>query len=938
MPTNHAGSKPRRHVRLPHVLATIAAIVGGSLINAAAPDVAQSQISSHSVRPPFSSGTPHVTQARLPKAPVQVEMPPPPPMKIVPGMEEVLVATGPVTDAEGKDLDAALKEFHDAPAKAGKDGDFTDYSKPLLAFIATHPKSNWNAALHANLGFGYFHAGYYSRAFNELGRAWQLGRNATSPQAHILIDRAVGELAKMHARVGHGAELDALFADIGKRPIAGPGAHLIESARAGLSAFRHDPGSSYLCGPKALKNVLIALKGSKKQIKIADDAKSGPHGFSLPQLAALASKTGLKYQLIHREPGQPIPVPSIINWNVHHYAAIIGERDGVYFVNDPTFGFDGGSTAMRGKAIDAEGSGYFLVPDGVAAKYPKNGWRSVSAKSEEARAVYGMGSAPGVFQGSNTPCASQTQTGFPPVPSAPDTETPQTCCGDCNNAPMTVARATPATVSLHLEDTPVGYRPQIGVPNNETISYNSQEDLQPATFGFSNVSSLWSHSWQAYIEYDPTSASHSAQRITGGGGGFYWDGVFITSSGLYRPEFPDAAMVYRVPATGTPTSYTRNLPDGSKEVYGQSNGATSYPALLFLTQVTDAKGNTTTLNYDSSYRLTSVTDAMGRSTTYTYGLSSYPLLITKITDPFGRTAQLTYDTSQRLSTITDPVGITSTFTYSTTEPTFVTQLTTPYGTSTFNDTPNPHDTPYPGLVRRSLTLTDPLGYTDYLTIFQSTTVIPSSDPSGTVPVMSGIQNANMEWRNTFYWNKHASALYATFSGGVPQSEDFSKAALTHWYHRYYPVSSDMGSQMSSVKRPLKTGCGSPITARRTLTGTASSTFPMPARAGAGGRLDTTEQGDLSDISASPIYSAPIRSPPPTRWAARRNTPMPATYIDLLTVQQKTSGTGLYDHRHLTALTTRSTSRRPIRRRTGRPGIIPITPWGSSRPSPTPTRA
>ena len=90
--------------------------------------------------------------------------------------------------------------------------------------------------------------------------------------------------------------------------------------------------------------------------------------------------------------------------------------------------------------------------------------------------------------------------------------------------------------------------------------------------------------------------------------------------------------------------------------------------------------------------MTSVVDAMGRSTTFTYGLTSYPLLITKITDPFGRTSQLTYDTSQRLSSITDPVGITSSFTYSATETTFVSQLTTPYGTSNFNDTPNPNDT------------------------------------------------------------------------------------------------------------------------------------------------------------------------------------------------------------------------------------------------------
>ena len=98
---------------------------------------------------------------------------------------------------------------------------------------------------------------------------------------------------------------------------------------------------------------------------------------------------------------------------------------------------------------------------------------------------------------------------------------------------------------------------------------------------------------------------------------------------------------------------------------------------MFLTSVIDPQGNTTTLNYDASFRITSIVDPMGRSTTYTYGLTAYPLLITKITDPFGRTAQMTYDISGRLSTITDPVGITSTFTYSTTETTFVNSLPRP---------------------------------------------------------------------------------------------------------------------------------------------------------------------------------------------------------------------------------------------------------------------
>src|SRR5579863_191231 len=179
MPAKHQSRHGRGRFSFSYSLEVLALISAAVFINFAIPQDAESQISSHMVSAPkFSGSTPHVTQARLPKAPVQVEMPAPPPMKIVPGMEEILVATGPVTDEESKDLDAAIKEFHDSPAKVGQGGDFTDFSKPLLAFIAAHPKSNWNAALHTNLGFGFYRDGYYSRVFTEFEQAWQLGRNA----------------------------------------------------------------------------------------------------------------------------------------------------------------------------------------------------------------------------------------------------------------------------------------------------------------------------------------------------------------------------------------------------------------------------------------------------------------------------------------------------------------------------------------------------------------------------------------------------------------------------------------------------------------------------------------------------------------------------------------------------------------------------------------
>jgi hypothetical protein len=374
-------------------------------------------------------------RAATPKAPPQVELPSPPPMRYMAGLDEPLVATGPVTEEETKDLDAALAAFRDAPATTGEGGDYDDYAKPLQAFLAAHPGSNWNAALYANLGFGYYRAGYYSRTFSYLEQAWTSGRAATSPQARLLIDRAVGELAKMHARVGHAEELEALFNDIGKRPIGGPATELIQGAHEGLWTFRHHPEIAYLCGPSALRNLLLALKANSNQIKFIDDAHSGSHGFSLQQLAKLSDKAELKYKLIYRRPGQPVPVPSVINWNTHHYAAIVGQERGLYQLKDPTFG-SGGGLPLTARAIDAESSGYFLVPSHVVGQYPQSGWRTVDADSAEASTVYGMGT---VYADppSMTTCADQ--------------KTSQQCSGTKG---MAIASGHIMTVSLNLMDTP----------------------------------------------------------------------------------------------------------------------------------------------------------------------------------------------------------------------------------------------------------------------------------------------------------------------------------------------------------------------------------------------------------------------------------------------------------------------------------------------------
>ena len=728
----------------------------------------------------------HVT----PKAPVQVDVQMPL-MRYVPGLQEPLVPTKHTTSKENSALDAATAAYIAAPLRAGENSDFADYAKPLTAYIAAHPGSGWNAALLTNLGIGYYHAGYFSRAFAAWQQAWDLGRDADSPQARMMVDRAVGELARMHARVGHEKELEAIFTDMGKRPIGGPATEMLTGAHEGLWTFHHNPGIAFLCGPRALKNLLIAQKADPKQIQIAEDARSGPHGFSLQQLAALADNAGFKYRIIYRAPGQPIPVPSIINWNVHHYAAIIGIRDGIYNIQDPTFGSTGG-LAVTKAAIDAEGSGYFMVPEDIMAANLDSGWRTVDANSNESRAVYGMGTTTSSNNGGTTP--TDPKTCNPPNP--PTSNAP--------HDPMCTVNAHTMVVSLNLTDTPVGYRPQKGPSAYESLTYNQREAEQPANFGFSNVSPKWNHSWMVFVQDDPTPNREgwNVMRYASGGGGFEYYNVYSRTVGTWPSETYDNSQLFRFPVLGPATRYERHLPDGSKEIYSRFDGATTYPRKVFLTQVVDSAGNSTTLTYDSQLRLSYVTDAMGRKTTFTYGLANAPMLITRITDAFGRFTQLVYNSEGQLTSITDPIGITSSFTYSAGETTFISSMTTPYGTSHFSDTDNPNDPLEYNT--RSLSMTDPLGATDYLYFYQDPSITPATDAASTIP--AGINNDNtiLQWRNTYYWDRYASTLGITKnSAGTVIKEDFTKAELFHWLHDYFMGLYVTSRALGSVKKPLE---------------------------------------------------------------------------------------------------------------------------------------
>ena len=661
--------------------------------------------------------------------------------------EEPLVRTASTTRSE----DAALTRAITAYARQGVVDDF----HPFDRFLATHAKSGWRVALLTDLGLANYHYGHFSKAIAAWEQAWREGRNATEPHAKALVDRALGELARMHARLGHADRLAALLDEVGERPVSGPATEALAGAKEGLWVMRNEPGIAYLCGPMALKNLLLAQGVPVERLAFLDAYRSGPQGVSLTEVARLAGEAGLPFRLVHRDAGEPVPVPSIVHWKVGHFAAILGEADGRFRILDPTFGEE--ELWVTRRALDAESSGYFLAPAESVAR----GWRTVDAA--EAGAVRGMGfpqgkdTAKGIGQGNVTAHRAVCTAGM---------------CG-YNILEM--------LVSLTLSDTPVGYTPPKGPPVKVTLTYNQREANQPANFSFFNISPKWTLNFLSYIQDDPTNPGANVSRYAASGGSIPYLG-FNKATNAFTSETSDAAVLLR--GTDPAISYERRLSDGSRELYARSDGAARFPRRVFLSELIDPAGNKVTLNYDGQLRLTSLTDATGRSTIFAYGLANAPLLITEITDPFGRSAKLAYDDKGRLVGITDVMGMTSSFTYDASS--LVNSLTTPYGTTTFafGETPN----------SRFVEVTDPLDNKEREEWIQPSPGIPAADPAVTIP--KGIVqpfNGFLNGRNSFYWDKNAFAV---------AHGDYSKARITHFAHLATNTNVEANT-IESIKYPLE---------------------------------------------------------------------------------------------------------------------------------------
>jgi len=230
----------------------------------------------------------------------------------------------------------------------------------LTNWLANNLDNPWRVALMTNMGIGYYKNGYFSKALDIWDQAWREGKEEKSPRGKAVVDRALGELVRMHARIGHVDRLKELFKELEGRTLVGAANQYVANAKDGLWMMENEPGVSFLCGPMALRNVFKALSPVGANIAPIEKARSGKQGFSLQEVQNLAIAAKLKYHMAKRKPGAVIPLPAVAHWKVDHYAALVEEQNGLYHLKDPTFGND---LWISKAALENETSGYYLIAD-----------------------------------------------------------------------------------------------------------------------------------------------------------------------------------------------------------------------------------------------------------------------------------------------------------------------------------------------------------------------------------------------------------------------------------------------------------------------------------------------------------------------------------------------------------------------------------------------
>lgn len=689
-------------------------------------------------------GTPCPAQSSIP----QRVLPAPESSELPLVFSEPLLALG---DPKGAQASDDLKGLRQALAEMQK-GQTSPEVSPLLRFLEAHPASPWRASVLANLADVYRRQGLFGKAMEAATLAWEWSRTNPHPNAVPVGDQAAGALLDLFTRVGNRDRLKGLFTQLQVRPLRGSAAQKAISAKRMYWKMVNQPETSFQCGPMALASIAPYRGHEPLEPRRPQEARSIDKGTSLAQNLEWGTHWQLGLQAAKRDPGAEVLLPAVVHWKTGHYSALVEARNGFYRMLDPTYGED---LWISAQTLDEEATGFALVSWGTLPK----GWRAV--EKAEAETVWGKGD---VGLGPNDG----------PFPG-----------DDLRPLYVSSGRAEygiyPGYSSLTVKDRALGYQPPRGFPVRFELRYHQRFAHQPQSFRQAHVGPNWSFNWSSYLEDEPNQPLGAVRVITAEGGQHTFTG-FDPRTGGFTPQLRTREHLAR---TG-PAAYERRFADGSREVFGYSNGA-SFPRRVFLTQRIDAAGNALTFTYDAQGRLATLADPLGQVSRLAYGDKADAFRVTQVTDPFGRSATLEYTPDGQLAKVTDAAGLSYAYTYgpdaaSPEAPTdFLRAMKTPYGTYAFS-------TKEEGMVRW-LEVLDPMGGKERVEFHNDVKEVKSWDDVLPPP---GSNNQYLDLRNSYVWDRKAMALHPG---------DFNKAEILHYIHG--ATMSVLSSLLECEKKPLE---------------------------------------------------------------------------------------------------------------------------------------
>ena len=588
--TISAGTEPQNAIILPEKLVDIAPVLTPTYVNV---NHFEPKVSVHTDRPTFSH-RPSVKE--LFSANV---------------MGEPMVPIGSVpTEEENAALAQALLKFADRVSD--------EDTSSLADFLRAYPVSPWNPSLLCNMGFLFYHTGHFTKAMAAWEKSWNLSKDNREPTASALADRALGELARMNARIGRFGRLETLFKEMGDRRVRGSATEKITGAKAGLWLMKNRPEVAFRCGPMALSSIQSFFHPNSPLSSVLLNSHSSQKGMTLSEIEKLGEDIHLNLQMAKRVTGAPIVFPSIIHWKLEHYAALLKQQGNLYLVRDPTFGED---LWVSLGALDEEASGYFLVPKGTLP----SGWKKVG--TAEGNQIFGKGHTNSSDE-NGTSLRDHRSGGRKKKSDGPEEihrkkvkaigKPKSEEVGECPSMGMPTYSFHTMLASLNIEDIPVGTTPPRGPDALFKIIYNQREANQPAIFTYGNLGQKWTFSWLSYIVDNPLNLTVDVAQYLRGGGLTYFKN-YQSATHAYAPETQSGSILIRV--SNSPIVYELRLNGGGKEVYSVPNGATAYPRKVFLTKIVNATGDSLTFKYDNALRLVSAKDALGQVTTIAYELA-----------------------------------------------------------------------------------------------------------------------------------------------------------------------------------------------------------------------------------------------------------------------------------------------------------------------------